>query len=160
MHKYLSIDIRKCTNCRTCEIWCAFNKTGEANPAYSRIQIWDRLKEGVAVPIVCNHCDEAFCQAVCPTKAIKRDTVTGAVILDMNLCIGCRACVLACPFGAMLIDPDGKVMKCDLCQGLPEPVCYSRCPKGAIIWEQPERLTRSKQKKHTAKLIESLSSQV
>ena len=157
MHKYLSIDARTCSNCRLCETWCSFTKTGECGPAFARVRIYPIDTDGVSVPIVCSHCEEAFCMAVCPTKALKRDSESGAVLLDDDICIGCRSCTLACPFGAVFQQPDGKIVKCDLCKGLPEPVCAAHCPRAAIIWERPELLTLSKQRRQGRKLSQSLT---
>jgi anaerobic carbon-monoxide dehydrogenase iron sulfur subunit len=64
---------------------------------------------------------------------MKRDTRTDAVIIDRNLCVGCKNCISACPFGAVRIDPiNGEVVKCDLCDG--QPSCASMCKQGAILY--------------------------
>ena len=157
MHKYLAVDIDKCVGCRICEVWCSFTKLGECGPAYSRITLYPIESEGVSVPIVCNHCEEAPCMAVCPVRALNRDSETGAVLLDDTLCIGCRACIVACPFGAIFLTPDGKLIKCDLCDG--EPVCVARCPVNAITYVRPELVSISKQKSYSYKVAEPLLTQ-
>jgi len=64
-------------------------------------------------------------------RAIKRDPKTGAMLIDSALCVGCRLCVLFCPFGGVEIDAKtGKIMKCDLCGG--EPVCVKFCDPEAL----------------------------
>jgi Fe-S-cluster-containing dehydrogenase component len=114
------------------------------------------IKEGLSVPIVCNHCNEAYCIAVCDPRALKRDPKTGAVLLDYDLCTGCRVCIKACPFGAISLDPDNKVIKCDLCIGEAEPVCVARCPTEAIIYERPELISITKHKSYAHGLTKSL----
>ena len=158
MHKYLAIDVKKCTGCRLCEMWCSFKNSGFPGPAYSRVRVYAMDEKGVSVPLMCNHCEEAFCMKVCPTKSLKRDEATGAVTKDYNLCIGCRACILACPFGAVFLDPDGKVIKCDLCNGKAGgPTCAARCPRGAITYQKPELLALAKQKEHFHKLVDTVN---
>jgi len=74
---------------------------------------------------------------VCPTSAIHRDSQEGPVLLDSERCIGCKACVMACPFGMIQIRHDAaSALKCDLCsdraaRGLP-PACVAACPTGAL----------------------------
>jgi Fe-S-cluster-containing dehydrogenase component len=65
---------------------------------------------------------------VCPVSAITRDT-EGVVHLDPSICVGCRACTIVCPYGAISM-VDGKFVKCDHCGG--EPKCVEWCPTGAL----------------------------
>ena len=82
-------------------------------------------------PMVCNQCKNAFCEKACPTNAFVRDEITGALKIDANLCVGCGACVDACPYGFIKISPkENKVYKCDLCGGNPQ--CVNYCPTGAL----------------------------
>jgi len=63
--------------------------------------------------------------------AIRRDTKIGAMLIDYNLCVGCKLCVVFCPFGGTEIDAKtGKIMKCDLCDG--NPVCAKFCEPQAL----------------------------
>jgi carbon-monoxide dehydrogenase iron sulfur subunit len=87
--------------------------------------------EGFELPMLCQQCEEAPCIAVCPRDALSRDTMLGRVALDYDLCIGCKMCVMACPFGGMGIDSQSRqVIKCDLCDG--EPTCVRFCEPGAL----------------------------
>lgn len=66
-------------------------------------------------------------------NAISVDEDTGAVILDSDRCIGCKMCMVVCPFGAPVFDLDKRIMiKCDLCGGDPE--CVKHCAYGALTW--------------------------
>jgi Fe-S-cluster-containing dehydrogenase component len=85
----------------------------------------------------CNQCADAPCVAACPTQAMyQRDD--GIVDFDKNICIGCKACIAACPYDAIFINPqDNSAEKCNLCAhrldvGL-EPACVTVCPTQAIL---------------------------
>jgi Fe-S-cluster-containing hydrogenase component 2 len=79
----------------------------------------------------CQQCQDAPCLNVCPVKAIARDEDMGRVYIDYDVCIGCRACVGVCPFGAMSFNAiDKKVFKCDLCDG--DPQCVKFCEEKAV----------------------------
>jgi len=131
MAKVLVIDYEKCTGCRLCEQVCSVKHEGVSNPARSRIKIVKWEQEGRYVPIGCQQCESAPCMAVCPVKAISRDETLNRVMVDYDVCIGCRMCVAICPFGAMLFDILAKrVIKCDLCDG--DPLCVKFCDVDAI----------------------------
>ncbi len=69
----------------------------------------------------------------CPVDAITMNKVTGAKEVNDSLCVGCKVCTLACPFGTINYNQNtGKVIKCDLCGGDPE--CAKACPTGAIAY--------------------------
>ncbi|MGH2830979.1 MAG: NrfD/PsrC family molybdoenzyme membrane anchor subunit, partial [Actinomycetota bacterium] len=85
----------------------------------------------------CNHCDDAPCVNICPTTALyKRDD--GIVDFDNSVCIGCQACMQACPYDALYIDPvNDTAAKCNFCAHRVEvnlePACVIVCPTHAII---------------------------
>ena len=69
----------------------------------------------------------------CPVDAISLDATTGAKVVSEFLCVGCKVCTIACPFGTVNYNADsGKVIKCDLCGGQPE--CAKACPTEAITY--------------------------
>jgi Fe-S-cluster-containing dehydrogenase component/formate-dependent nitrite reductase membrane component NrfD len=85
----------------------------------------------------CNQCEDAPCVTACPTQAMyRRDD--GIVDFDKQICIGCKACMAACPYDAIFINPeDHSAEKCNLCAhrldiGL-EPACVTVCPTEAIL---------------------------
>ena len=85
----------------------------------------------------CNQCANAPCTVACPTRAMFRRP-DGIVDFDKSICIGCKACMAACPYDAIFINPqDHSAEKCNMCAhrleiGL-EPACVSVCPTGAIL---------------------------
>jgi Fe-S-cluster-containing dehydrogenase component/formate-dependent nitrite reductase membrane component NrfD len=85
----------------------------------------------------CNHCDDAPCVAICPTRALYKRS-DGIVDFDASRCIGCKSCMQACPYDALYIDPYSQTAaKCNYCAhrtevGL-EPACVTVCPERAII---------------------------
>jgi carbon-monoxide dehydrogenase iron sulfur subunit len=131
MAKALYIDYQKCTGCRLCELVCAVFHDGISNPARSRIKVMKWEAEGLYIPMSCQQCQDAPCMNVCPVKALSRDEELGRVSVDYDVCIGCRACVAVCPFGAMSFNTkDKQVFKCDLCDG--DPQCVRFCEEKAI----------------------------
>lgn len=145
MAKVLMIDYEKCTGCRLCELVCSVKHEGVSNPARSRIQIVKWEMEGRYIPMICQQCESPVCKAVCPVGAISHDSTLGRVMVDYDLCIGCRMCVVACPFGGMGLDTIGKkVIKCDFCGG--EPQCARFCETGALQFVDAEKVSLIKQR--------------
>lgn len=158
MEKILLINFEKCTGCRICELVCSLYRENEVNPSRSRIHIVKWEEEGIDAPIVCQQCEDPLCEAACPTKATTRNPNTGAMVIDHNKCIGCRTCILACPFGGTAFDPVArKIIKCDLCGG--DPKCVQFCPTNALEYVTFTRLTLLRKReaaKNLGKLIEKL----
>lgn len=116
---------------------CSESNEGAYNPRYARLKVKD-MDDGIFIePLVCNQCDNAACERVCPVSAISRKTVeikdtgekTQVVTIDEEACTGCGLCVEYCPKGVVFIQDD-KAYKCELCQG--DPACVKHCPKGAL----------------------------
>jgi electron transport protein HydN len=104
----------------------------------------------VSAPVQCRHCENPACKASCTSGAIS--VAGGAVVISAERCIGCKNCVVACPFGAVEIVetgetlPDGSARrvanKCDLCAGVADsPSCIKVCPTEALSLVTPETLT-------------------
>ena len=100
---------------------------------------------------VCKHCVQAGCLEVCPTGAIIR-TEFDTVVIQSDVCNGCRACIAACPFGVIDINPvGGTAQKCTLCYdrlqvGL-EPACSKACPTDSIQFGPIAELRERAQKR-------------
>jgi carbon-monoxide dehydrogenase iron sulfur subunit len=151
--KVLVIDPEKCAGCRTCEAVCSFYHEKEFNPAKSRIHVLKWEEAGLDVPMVCQQCESPVCETVCPVKAVSRDSKTSAMLIDYDICIGCRMCIMACPFGGPSINPETrKTIKCDLCDG--DPQCAKFCPTGTIEYKNATKATYKKRKEAANKLGE------
>jgi Fe-S-cluster-containing dehydrogenase component len=95
---------------------------------------------------------------VCPKAAISRNTDLGVVVVNEDLCIGCHACAMVCPFGAPRFYPGEKMRKCNFCvdritHGM-EPACVHTCTTKALGFGSIEELGRKKAEKASVKILE------
>jgi len=134
-YKRLLVFPDRCTGCRACEVACVAEHEGVFGRVAARIKVFKREPFGLDYPIVCRHCTRPPCVEACPVEALSRDRHTGAVLVAEDRCIGCGACIEACPFGAVDFHPQsGLAIICDLCGG--DPACVKRCATGAIVYEE------------------------
>ena len=135
------IDQRRCIGCHACTVACK----AENSVPLGSFRTWVKYTEKGSFPHVnrsflverCNHCDDAPCVAICPVEALWRRQ-DGIVDFSTDRCIGCKACMAACPYDAIYIDPNTHTLgKCNYCAhrvdlGL-QPACVNVCPVEAII---------------------------
>ena len=133
----LVVNLDKCIGCHGCEVQCK-NENGIALGEY-----WNRViqvgphgtfpdLEQYWLPVQCQQCQEAPCVHVCPTGASYRDSESGIVLVDKEKCIGCKYCMMACPYGVRSWNKSEKaVEKCTLCGELTaageDPACVQTC---------------------------------
>ncbi|MCC9294111.1 4Fe-4S dicluster domain-containing protein [Clostridium sp. WLY-B-L2] len=161
---FVMADPNKCIGCRTCEAACAIEHSGEDffNVSISKINFNPRLNviknAKVSVPVQCRQCEDSPCLRVCPVNAISNEE--GLVFVNKNMCIGCKSCLIACPYGTIelvteyeegektlknrfrVVSEDKAVQeekdkvvanKCDLCRGRKNgPACIEVCPTQAL----------------------------
>ena len=155
--KAILTDTTKCIGCRECVLACK-KINGLDREVPRRWNLDDGLSARNWTSIIdkpgkryvrkqCRHCLEPACVSVCPVGALSR-TGLGAVIYDSGKCLGCRYCMMACPYGIPRYDWDRKVpyvRKCTLCyetrltRGL-QPACTEVCPTKATIFGGREEL--------------------
>jgi Fe-S-cluster-containing dehydrogenase component len=150
------VDTTRCVGCRTCEVACAAanglpepDLTNEAvfqterTPTESQWSVVNRYKTSagdVYVKTQCMHCNQPACAAACLVKAMLK-TPQGPVIWREDRCMGCRYCMISCPFDVPKFEYNSavpRIQKCSLCwerlqKGQP-PACVENCPAEALAF--------------------------
>ncbi|HUP15154.1 MAG TPA: 4Fe-4S dicluster domain-containing protein [Acidimicrobiia bacterium] len=135
------IDQTRCIGCHACTTACKSENRVPLGVTRTYVKsvdigVWPLARRAFQVTR-CNQCDDAPCVAACPTSAMYR-RADGIVDFDKRICIGCKACIAACPYDAIFINPeDHSAEKCNFCThrldiGL-EPACVVVCPTEAIL---------------------------
>ena len=155
-------DITRCVGCRSCEAACnSVNELSAPEKPFADLSVLETRRrttakaytvvnkfpsvakpdQAVYVKKQCNHCLEPACASACFVRAFKK-TPEGAVTYDASVCVGCRYCMIACPFEIPAYEYDKalepRVMKCTMCypriqKGL-LPGCVQACPKEALTF--------------------------
>lgn len=156
------IDLDRCIGCLSCEVACKQEKgidTFGIRPM-KVFRVEDLLDKADAffLPMNCFHCTPAPCVFACPTSAMKKRESDGIVYVEELLCIGCKACIIACPYGAITFNPNTmKVEKCDYCYKRLEkgllPSCVSKCVTNCLYFVEVEE--DLPQRRHIANRIDS-----
>jgi anaerobic dimethyl sulfoxide reductase subunit B len=151
------IDSSKCTGCKTCQVSCKDEKDNALGVRFRRVyeyggggwqqvdNLWQNDTFTYYLSIACNHCEQPACVQSCPTGAMHKRSQDGLVVVNQDICMGCRNCETHCPYGAPQFDYQKKVMsKCDGCyervaEGL-KPVCVESCPQRALDFDEIETL--------------------
>ncbi|EJZ2588827.1 electron transport protein HydN [Shigella sonnei] len=153
MNRFIIADASKCIGCCTCEVACVVSHQENQDCASLTPETFlpcIHVIKGVNISTatVCRQCEDAPCANVCPNGAISRDK--GFVHVMQERCIGCKTCVVACPYGAMevVVRPvirnsgaglnvradKAEANKCDLCNHREDgPACMAACPTHALI---------------------------
>lgn len=171
------INQKKCVGCHACAVAC--KEAHGTPPAVTRSHVEHELtgtypdvKMNI-VPMLCMHCEQAPCIAACPVEGATYKRDDGIVMVDKEKCIGCKACIIACPYGARYFIekeegyfgaelneyenimyatmPQGRVDKCTFCveridEGKGEvQACVAACPAGARMFGDLEDIKKEAQ---------------
>ncbi|WP_077497939.1 DMSO/selenate family reductase complex B subunit [Rodentibacter ratti] len=152
-------DSDRCTGCKTCELACKDYKDLGTEINFRRIYeytggnwspqpngCWSQNVFAYYMSISCNHCADPACTKVCPTEAMHKNA-DGFVMVNEEICIGCRYCHMACPYDAPQYDAQkGHMTKCDGCYSRvktgQKPICVEACPLRALDFAPIEQLRK------------------
>lgn len=161
-------DTTRCIGCRKCESACnTVNELPKPDKPFDELSLLaeKRRTDAKAYTVVnrfggenqpatfvkkqCNHCLEPACASACFVKAFRKQK-SGAVTYDASLCVGCRYCMIACPFNVPAYEYDSaltpRVMKCTMCQPRIEkgqlPGCVEICPSEALVFGTRDELLK------------------
>ncbi|MFM2486886.1 4Fe-4S dicluster domain-containing protein [Celerinatantimonas yamalensis] len=125
MNRFVIADPSLCIGCNTCVAACSQAHLSEGLQGEPRLKVMRTAEE--SAPQMCHQCEDAPCITVCPVGAIRREN--DAIVLNESLCVGCKLCAIACPFGAITLSGSKPI-------DIPEGVCSPMAPP-------PERAPRS-----------------
>ncbi|MFQ5835341.1 MAG: 4Fe-4S dicluster domain-containing protein [bacterium] len=131
MAKRLFVDLDLCSECEECAVKCRCSY-----PFHPQNNGIIYLREWLHFQLVCRKCEDAPCLNACRYEALERPE-NGIIKRNNFLCVGCKSCALACPFGTIYFEIISFLtFNCDLCEGRLEekeiPLCSRTCPKEAI----------------------------
>lgn len=158
-------DGTRCIGCRACVGACQQTNTEPPYPTEPAVDLSARSRTAIRlfrekptkagnterfhfVKVQCMHCLHPACVSACPVSAMHKDPKTGTVYNDPSVCIGCRYCMVACPFDIIRFEWDKtlpRIVKCDLCRNTNMknkgvPACVDACPVGALTFDRRDRL--------------------
>jgi Fe-S-cluster-containing dehydrogenase component len=136
------VDLDLCMGCKACEVSCKVENEVPLSSWRLRVKYVDQGlfpdTSRTFTPLRCNHCESAPCERICPVSALHY-LENGIVNIDKDRCIGCAGCIMACPYGAIYMDPETNTAdKCTYCAhriaSSMMPACVVACPVEANIF--------------------------
>lgn len=136
-HNCIVVDLDRCIGCYSCEANCKMENDIALGEYWNKVIVEGPFGtfpdiEQYWLPTMCQQCEDAPCVHVCPTGASYRDPETNIVLVDKEKCIGCKYCMMACPYGVRSWNKKENVVeKCTLCSHLTVngelPACVAKC---------------------------------
>lgn len=139
----MAVDMALCVGCNACTVACALENALPEGKFNTWVESWDAGEypavKRANLPHLCNHCADAPCVNACPTGASFIEENGGVVLIDESRCIGCKACMAACPYNVRWVnEASGTVEKCTFCVNRAEagllPACVATCPSHARMF--------------------------
>ena len=137
----MAMDVKRCVGCNACVLACKAENDLPENGFRDWIVtetrgVFPHLSQEIRSER-CNHCDDPPCVGCCPTGA-SHINEGGIVLVDHEMCTGCKACIASCPYDARYVHPEGYVDKCTFClhrvkEGQ-QPACVTICPTAALTF--------------------------
>lgn len=167
MSKYfLFQDKKNCIGCLSCEAHCKTYHGLPEGPRLGQIipvgpKMVGNLPKMSFVFMPCFHCEDPWCVPACPTRAMRRRPQDGIVYIEPSLCVGCKSCITACPWGAPQWNPhSGKVVKCNYCmdridRGL-KPSCVTKCVTHCLHFGEAKDLDRTRRERFAHTLVDPM----
>jgi carbon-monoxide dehydrogenase iron sulfur subunit len=146
--KRIYIKEEVCIGCGLCEVYCRVEHSRSKDPIKAfkreiprplrRVRVERNVE--ISFPIQCRQCAKPWCVYSCLTGAMHKESASDKITVDIEKCVGCWTCIVACPYGALSRDTNSKtVIKCDLCPGREIPACVINCPNEALIFGENEK---------------------
>lgn len=164
------LDTGRCVGCHSCTVACKVHNELPVEMIYNPVTTVGPTGvfpdvHMLHVPLLCMHCENPPCVDACPTFASQRRD-DGIVFVDEEKCVGCKACVMACPYGARVSNhKKGTVQKCDFCKDRvdagKEPHCVKTCHQRARTFgdldDKNSEVYKLVHGKHTVRLLAELN---
>ncbi len=152
------LDQRYCIGCQGCQSACQQRNASIPGEFLRTADNFEKSDKKEFITQSCFHCEIPACANVCPVSAITKDSDTGIVWTDYETCIGCKACIKACPYNAPVYNEEKNVShKCDLCrdriaQGA-KPACVDACPVKVLSVGTMEEISTPETTKYGAGFV-------
>ncbi len=129
------IDLEKCTGCQACTTACQMENSRLPGEMWQDVLFYSEGEYPSGklswLPRPCMHCENPSCVAVCPTGATYK-TEDGAVLINWEKCIGCKYCMIACPYGVRFYAEEKQKTQPDIREIFP--------PSGDKVWDPPYKM--------------------
>ena len=164
MSKYLiKMNQDRCISCHACEVHCKVHNNVPTGAFLGKLITHGPVNKKGLPQILnmfmpCFHCAKPWCVDACPTGAMYKSSDSNIVAVDPDLCVGCKACITACPWEVPQWNEEtGRVIKCDFCQdrlaeGL-EPACVTGCTAKALTFVDANANSRKTREEYGTRIL-------